>query len=347
MQNTARERILTFSYELEQISELNPALTLASTFTYERAHYYATITHTSSTGSQLSEGEHTRMAKLVTERLLRILRQNTTPFSSHQKTGDQQPSNEFKASNTTLAEQYFTLHRNLQHIQKQTNNPSSTSVGLRLVAYRPTSDSAKKTVKQDKPRQAKRRTSSIPKIQHQKAKPSATSQPTRVIQKKICILGNPNVGKTSLLRRFVEGHFDERYLSTVGVNILRKRVERKTCTMNMVLWEIEGSQGFKKTHIEYLHGVTGAIIVCDLTRHETLAGVEQYVTQLRALNPASYFVIVGNKVDLAHKRAITYDQLNAVSRKLNCPYILASAKTGTQVDYAFSLLADQIEEGSS
>ncbi|MGB0389590.1 MAG: Rab family GTPase, partial [Ardenticatenaceae bacterium] len=172
-----------------------------------------------------------------------------------------------------------------------------------------------------------------------------TAQP--LIQKKICVLGDAGVGKTSLLQRFVEGRFDERYLSTIGVNILRKTLRRSSCRMNMLLWEIEGGYGFKKAHLAYLQGVTGAIMVCDLTRNETLAALERYVEQLRALNPAALFVIVGNKVDLLEKRVITDRELNALSKKLGCPYLLTSAKTGTQVDDAFTLLADQIEEGDS
>lgn len=347
--NQARESLLAFSYDLEQLSEPTRALALASTFAYERAHHYATNAPPSPTIPQPHKMEHTRLAKFVTERLLRILRQDSTPPSSSsiKRIGNEPQAKARHASDTTLAEQYFTLHRDLQHIQKQTNNALPASGGIRLVAYRP-AQSRPAAVKQNKSRRSKRNVPSMRKTTRQKiSQASSTSKQTRIIQKKICILGNANVGKTSLLRRFVEGHFDERYLSTVGVNILRKTLERESYTMNMVLWEIEGGHGFKKEHIEYLHGVTGAIIVCDLTRHETLAGLEQYANQLRALNSASFFVIVGNKVDLTKKRAITYEQLNAVSKKLGCPYILTSAKTGTQVNDAFSLLADQIEKASS
>ena len=99
----------------------------------------------------------------------------------------------------------------------------------------------------------------------------------KVIQKKICLLGDEAVGKTSLVRRYVEGRFDEKYLSTMGVTISRKTMVRPTYTMNMLVWDMEGSPTLKKIQVNYLRGAAGALIVCDLTRRETLSAFDKHV----------------------------------------------------------------------
>ncbi len=173
-----------------------------------------------------------------------------------------------------------------------------------------------------------------------------TSKKRKVIQKKICLLGDEGVGKTSLVRRCVEGRFDEKYLSTVGVTISRQTLIRPDYTMNLLIWDMEGAQGFKKAQLNYLRGATGALIVCDLTRRETLAAFERYARQLRALNGTVPFVFVGNKVDIK-SRTIASAELESLSKTLGGEYILTSAKTGTQVMTAFELLTDLIETQNS
>jgi small GTP-binding protein len=163
-----------------------------------------------------------------------------------------------------------------------------------------------------------------------------------VIQKKVCLLGDFSVGKTSLVRRFVEGRFEDKYLSTIGVRISRKTLQRPTGTLNLLVWDLAGAQEFN-TQSSYLVGVTAALIVCDLTRHETFLSYMKYVQQVRAVNPIAPLMFVGNKVDLVDERAITDDELSEYSQNLGSRYVLTSAKTDTGVEYAFTRLADELE----
>jgi small GTP-binding protein len=163
-----------------------------------------------------------------------------------------------------------------------------------------------------------------------------------VIQKKICLLGDFSVGKTSLVRRFVEGHFDDKYLSTIGVRISRKTLTRPTGALNLLVWDLAGAQEFN-TQSSYLVGVAGALIVCDLTRHATLDSCAKYLQQVRAVNRSAPIVLVGNKLDLTAERAITEAELRACSEVHDGDYVLASAKLGTGVELAFELLAKKLE----
>lgn len=163
-----------------------------------------------------------------------------------------------------------------------------------------------------------------------------------IIQKKICLLGDFAVGKTSLVRRFVEGRFDDKYLSTVGVKISRKSLARNGDQLNLLIWDLAGGEAFGRYEASYLRGASGALIVCDLTRPETLATAQQYAAQMRQENPLAACVLIANKGDLTELRTLTDDELEAASALLNMPYLVTSAKSGANVPLAFEHLADAV-----
>lgn len=164
----------------------------------------------------------------------------------------------------------------------------------------------------------------------------------QTIQKKICLLGEFAVGKTSLVRRFVEGRFDDKYLSTIGVKIARRSLTRPYGTLNLLVWDLAGGDEFS-AQSSYLRGVAGAIVVCDLTRRETLAAFERYANQVRATTPGAPLVFVGNKADLTAERMISEADLRAATQPYHSSYFLSSAKTGENVEAVFLTLAERIE----
>lgn len=165
----------------------------------------------------------------------------------------------------------------------------------------------------------------------------------RTVQKKVCLLGDFAVGKTSLIRRFVEGRFDDKYLSTIGVKISRKSLARPDHVLNLLIWDLAGGEDYSKMGAHYLRGAVGALLVCDLTRPETLALLPTYAQQLRALKPDAALVLAGNKLDLHEAQQISEAALAAAADELGAPYILTSAKSGAFVEDAFHQLAAQIE----
>jgi small GTP-binding protein len=166
------------------------------------------------------------------------------------------------------------------------------------------------------------------------------------IQKKICLLGDFGVGKTSLVQRFVEGRFDDKYLSTMGVKISRKTLKRSYGEMNMLVWDLAGSNGIEPSSNTYMQGATGALIVCDLTRHDTLISFEKHAHQIRTINPSIQLVFVCNKVDLTNERVISNrDLVTSLSAFNETTFFSTSAKTGEQVEEAFIHLAEKIEGG--
>ncbi len=163
------------------------------------------------------------------------------------------------------------------------------------------------------------------------------------VQKKVCLLGDFAVGKTSLIRRFVEGRFDDRYLSTIGVKISRKTLTRDDHLLNLLIWDLAGGDDFSKASASYLRGAAGALLVCDLTRAATLDTLTDYAYQLRAIDETAVLVLVGNKADLLDERQISDADLAAVAETFTAPFLLTSALTGTHVAAAFHHLAEAIE----
>lgn len=158
------------------------------------------------------------------------------------------------------------------------------------------------------------------------------------------MLGDFAVGKTSLIRRFVEGRFEDKYLSTIGVKVDRKTVtvpySGDSAQLTMMLWDLAGSEKFNQMRANYMRGAVGAVLVCDVSRPETLAGLTVYADDLRKVTPKARFVLAANKADLPHE--IPQSQLEAVANSLNAPYYYTSAKTGDTVEVAFHQLGEFI-----
>lgn len=161
-----------------------------------------------------------------------------------------------------------------------------------------------------------------------------------IVQKKVCILGDFSVGKTSLVRRYVEGRFDEKYISTIGVQISRRIVDvGEDEKVSLVIWDVAGSEEFNGKHLSYLQGSSAALLVCDLTRKTTLVSLRKYVTTMRAVAPQAYFVLLANKNDLTEQFELTQEEVASLAGELECSWFLTSAKTGEFVEEAFTTLA--------
>ncbi|NJK60499.1 MAG: GTP-binding protein [Oscillatoriales cyanobacterium SM2_1_8] len=161
------------------------------------------------------------------------------------------------------------------------------------------------------------------------------------IAKKVCLLGDFGVGKTSLVRRYVEGRFDDRYLSTVGVKISRKEVHRDAHHVQLIVWDVEGNTKFRGIAPAYMQGAAAALIAADATRPDSIAFVLECLPQFLQINPKGTAAIAFNKVDLLPKEAVQR-QMAQLLQDLHHPILTVlptSAKTGLNVETAFAWLA--------
>ncbi|WP_445627169.1 Rab family GTPase [Nostoc sp. DSM 114167] len=170
------------------------------------------------------------------------------------------------------------------------------------------------------------------------------------ISKKICLFGDFGVGKTSLIRQFVECQFSDEYLSTVGVKISRKLVSvsekdlHYEQTLQLIIWDIEGSNKFKAVAKNYFQGSKGAVIVGDVTQAETLNHIQEHIQTFLAVNPNSYIVVALNKSDMiAAEYLEKIQQMHQFTNQANIlDTYVTSAKTGNNVDKIFQALATRL-----
>lgn len=167
-----------------------------------------------------------------------------------------------------------------------------------------------------------------------------------VIQRKICLLGEFAVGKTSLIRRFVYNRFEADYLATIGVHISRKEVvlpERNTTVM-LVLWDLAGGEMAPSLEESYYRGGAGALLVADVLRPETIAVLNTYAMTYTRINPGAVLVFACNKIDLVPDDEPYRQRMAELAARWEAPFFFTSALDGRGVEEAFRALAQRIGE---
>ena len=159
-----------------------------------------------------------------------------------------------------------------------------------------------------------------------------------MIQKKICMLGSFAVGKTSLVQRFVQNLFSEKYHTTIGVKIDKKLVTVGEQELSLILWDIAGNDEYHNIRTSYLRGASGYLLVVDKTRRNTLdVALEIHVKAQEALGNVPNLLLL-NKWDLEGKWDIDEVTINELVNK-GWDIVKTSAKNGLGVEEAFTKLA--------
>ena len=156
-----------------------------------------------------------------------------------------------------------------------------------------------------------------------------------MIRKKILLLGDFSVGKTSLVRRYVDGAFDDKYLTTIGVKISKKMFNIEGVESEMLIWDVEGSTPRKKISLGYYKGASGAIFVADISRRETVKNLEEHKEIFLNENPDAKFVVAYNKSD-------KLSEIAKENIELDDEIFLTSAKEDSNVEELFIKLMKEI-----
>ncbi|MCK4480953.1 MAG: GTP-binding protein [Candidatus Lokiarchaeota archaeon] len=160
---------------------------------------------------------------------------------------------------------------------------------------------------------------------------------------KICLLGEANVGKTSLVYRFIENKFRESYKSTLGVNLLKKDMEIEGYgDVSAQIWDLGGQESFRSLRSLYLEGANGAFVVYDMTSKKTFEKIDEWVHDFRDAREDAPIILIGNKSDLEKQIKITESESREYANTNNLGMVITSAKTGQNVEEAFTELTKKI-----
>ena len=156
---------------------------------------------------------------------------------------------------------------------------------------------------------------------------------------KVLLIGPAGVGKTSLVRRFIDNEFSENLAATLGVDYKNKEIEFIPENIaRMTIWDIGGQERFKFLRNTFYLGANGALLVFDLTRENTFRQLENWVYEMdKLVGERIPFIIIGNKSDLLEDvgEVIESANIRRFAEIENSTYIETSAKTGQNVEGAF------------
>ncbi|OLS13797.1 MAG: small GTP-binding protein [Promethearchaeota archaeon CR_4] len=172
----------------------------------------------------------------------------------------------------------------------------------------------------------------------------------KAIPAKIIIIGDPAVGKTSLIKKYVKIPIDSEYLPTVGAHISKQPVKlllgKDIVNVALLIWDIAGQDVFRILHKVYYNGAKGIILVFDLTKPQTLTNITRWQNEAIGFLGRSGkipMILVGNKSDLKSEIKISKEEVTKIKELIHIPdYFETSALTGTNVTEMFYTIAERV-----
>ena len=157
---------------------------------------------------------------------------------------------------------------------------------------------------------------------------------------KLVFLGDPGVGKTSIITRFMYDTFDTAYQATIGIDFLSKTMYLEDRTVRLQLWDTAGQERFRSLIPSYIRDSSVAVIVYDLTNPTSFQNTRKWLNDVRSERGNDVVIIlVGNKTDLSDSRQVSTDEGAALAKELGVLFIETSAKCGYNVSALFRKVA--------
>ena len=169
----------------------------------------------------------------------------------------------------------------------------------------------------------------------------------KICQFKVVLLGESAVGKSSLVLRFVKGQFHEFQESTIGAAFLTQTVQIDDTTVKFEIWDTAGQERYHSLAPMYYRGAQAAVVVYDITNRDSFVKAQNWVRELqRQANANVVIALAGNKLDLANKRAIDYNEVESYASENNLLFMETSAKTAANVVDLFTIIATKLPKGN-
>jgi Ras-related protein Rab-11B len=160
---------------------------------------------------------------------------------------------------------------------------------------------------------------------------------------KVVLIGDSGVGKSNLLSRFTRNEFNLESKSTIGVEFATRSIEVEGKTIKAQIWDTAGQERYRAITAAYYRGAVGALLVYDIAKHTTYENVERWLKELRDHADNNIVImLVGNKSDLRHLRAVPTEDARSYAERNNLSFIETSALDSTNVETAFQNILTEI-----
>ena len=153
---------------------------------------------------------------------------------------------------------------------------------------------------------------------------------------KVLLLGDTDVGKSSLILRYTEETFNSKLVNSIGVDFKMKKKEIDGKIIKVQIWDTAGHERFRSITYSYYRGANAIIIVFDITDKKSFLSITEWLKQIEKHAKENVFkFLVGNKSDLAEERKVTYEEAKEYAEEHDLPYIETSAKEGININELF------------
>merc|ERR1711976_504564 len=160
---------------------------------------------------------------------------------------------------------------------------------------------------------------------------------------KVVLIGDSGVGKSNLLSRFTRNEFNLETKSTIGVEFATRSIQTENKTIKAQIWDTAGQERYRAITSAYYRGAVGALLVYDISKQITFENVERWLNELRDHADSNIVImLVGNKSDLKHLRAVSTDEAAQFAEKHGLSFIETSALESTNVEEAFQQILTEI-----
>ena len=157
---------------------------------------------------------------------------------------------------------------------------------------------------------------------------------------KIVVVGSSGAGKTSIVKRLVDGKFTPETTSTLGVEFKSFVCPLENQNVKLQIWDTAGQERFRSVSKAYFRNAVGALLLFDITNSASFEELGNWLNDLQQLcNPNAYIILVGNKTDLEEKRQVGSQQANDFAARHNLEYLETSALSGDNIQESFTRLA--------